>query len=98
MSEKLEMEELKIWLADPATKKFMRVVRKFRERLLEEMSGHYQDQKLTLAGFGGCEALKRVADYIDEGGKKENLEEMLNVYYYDQYKPLEVVEVKDEEK
>lgn len=96
MSEKLEMEELKIWLADPATKKFMQIVRKFRERLLEEMSGAYRNKDLTLAGFGGCEALKRIADYIEEGDKKENLEEMLKVFYFDRYKPE--AEVKDEQK
>lgn len=83
MSQDLEMEELKIWLADPATKKFSKIIRKFRERLLETMSKNYKDKDLVLAGFGGCEALERIAAFISEGSKPENLEEMLKVFYYD---------------
>ena len=46
MSQKLEMEELKEWIVHPTTLKFRQIIRKTRERLLEDMSENYFNRDL----------------------------------------------------
>jgi hypothetical protein len=82
MSQKLEMEELKEWIVHPTTLKFRQIIRKARERLLEDMSESYSNRDLTLAGFGGCEAFQRISDHISEGSKEDNLKNLLEIFYF----------------
>ena len=83
MSQKLEMEELKEWIVHPTTLKFRQIIRKTRERLLEDMSNSYvKHQDKILPTLGGCEALQVLADFIREGSKEDNLQNLLEIFHF----------------
>lgn len=82
MSEKLEITELKQWLANPTTKKFSDILKKARGQLLENVSQNYSNNDIVRAALGKCEGIEFVINILEAAKEDEaELKALLELYY-----------------
>jgi len=91
----LEMEDLKLWLENPTTKKFTLFLKKTRLYKADNIMANSKCYDDVNNAIGFCEGIQSIVEIIEESSlSQEKREEIIDAYLYDIFQPL----TKDENK